>query len=616
MKLISRISSTLSLLLLSLGAVTSADAVGLLGVGQPPTVFTNTAAPPAVITVPGLPAWFQDQNGVAVQPCLEAVPCALVLRAPVPAPVPQTVPPTLADPGFNPALPLVFPNNFPDEAFYFAAVATFPVGPNTAQFTVTQEFVFLNDPDPLIGKPTFPGATVAVPAPFQRMRFDYVFNGFNPTNFPLLDPIPGGIPPAAALVGLFTLTTPWGDTTFNLQDALTNTKTTNMKCEIVGVLHDTHCTFTRDTFFTAVAPGFVPDFAPALARAILPTDFGGSPMSTFLQDPAAVAGFLGSAANAPGSFAGAPGGRANLFSVTDPMGNTGSTTALLSLTGKKFGMDVAPLAFDFGAALPVTTPATTSPTTTITVTNPDAANALALGTVTLTGANPADFTITADHCSTATLPASPVGAPPSSCTVIVDFAPKRLASAPEVAIRAAKVTIPGTVAGVAAPTRLVVLSGTAQHTLAASADANGTISPSGAALLVNPGATQDFTITPNAKFQVKEILVNGTPATFTKNANPAAAVTFTTPAATTSGTTVNATFMPSGDLDGDGVLDIKDALKALKILVGIFPDLTADDLVAMKVTPLDAAGRPNGTGAPDLNDVVLILKRVLGVVTW
>jgi hypothetical protein len=610
MKRISHISFTLALLLMSLGVARTANAVGLLDFSKDPATFNGV-----VIGTPqgSMPAWFQDQNGVAVQPCLDAVPCALVARPLNPLSVP---PVTIA---FDPKQALVFPSNFPDEAFYFAAVATFPVGPNTAQFTVTQEFVFLDNPDPLIGKPTFPGAAVAVPAPFQRMRFDYVFNGFNPTNFPLLDPIPGGTPPAAALVGLFQLTTPWGDTTFNLQDALTNTNTqpnpTNTKCEIVGVLHDTHCIFTRDTFFTAVAPNFVPDFAPALAGAILPTTFGGNPMSTFLQDPLAAPGFMGSAAHAPNSFTGAPGGRANLFSVTDPMGNTGSTTALLSLTGKKFGMDVAPLVFDFGAALPVTTPVTTSPVTTITVTNPDTASALTLGAVTLTGTNSADFTITADSCSRLILPAATVGAP-STCTVIVDFAPKRLAAAPEIAIRSAIINIPGTVGAVAAPTRLVALSGTAQHTLAAGAGANGAISPVGAAIVVNPGATQSITITPNPKFQVKDITVNGTPATFTKPVNPTTAVTFTTPAATTSGTTVNATFMPSGDLDGDGILDVKDALKALKILVGLFPAPTADDLVAMKVTPLDATGRPAGTGAPDLNDVVLILKRVLGIVTW
>src|SRR6185369_5364631 len=383
MKLISSISSTLALLLLSLGVAPSANAVGLLGVGQPPTVFTNSAG--AVVTVPGLPAWFQDQNGVAVQPCLDAVPCALV---------PRTVALGPGDTLFDPTLRLVFPSNFPDEAFYFAVDVEFPVGPNTAIFRVTEEFVFLDAG----GTPTFPGATVAVPAPFQRMRFDYVFNGFNPTTVPGLAL---GTPPPEALVGLFKLTTPWGDTTFNLQDALTNTKTTNTKCETVGPNSDTHCIFTRDTFSVP------PDFAPALAGAILPTTFGGNAMSTFLQDPSAAAGFLGSAAHVPNSFTGAPGGRANLFSVTDPMGNTGSSAnlsplpQLKDLTGKKFGMDVAPPAFDFGAALPVTTPAATSPATTITVTNPDAGSALTQGTVTLTGANPADFTITADHCSTA-----------------------------------------------------------------------------------------------------------------------------------------------------------------------------------------------------------------------
>ena len=80
MKRTSRICCTLALLLMSLGAVPSANAVGLLGVGQPPATFKNSAG--TVITVPGLPAWFQDQNGVAVEPCLDAVPCALVARAP------------------------------------------------------------------------------------------------------------------------------------------------------------------------------------------------------------------------------------------------------------------------------------------------------------------------------------------------------------------------------------------------------------------------------------------------------------------------------------------------------------------------------------------------------
>src|SRR6185369_4930465 len=107
---------------------------------------------------------------------------------------------------------------------------------------------------------------------------------------------------------------------------------------------------------------------------------------------------------------------------------------------------------------------TTSPATTITVTNPDTVRALTLGTLTLTGTNPADFSITADTCSTVTLPAAPVGAPPSTCTVSVAFAPKLLAAAPGAGVRRAIVNIPGTLAGTASPTRLVALSGTATIT--------------------------------------------------------------------------------------------------------------------------------------------------------
>lgn len=177
------------------------------------------------------------------------------------------------------------------------------------------------------------------------------------------------------------------------------------------------------------------------------------------------------------------------------------------------------------------------------------------------------------------------------------------------------VTIPGTFAGVDAPEARAVLSGTAQFTMTASAGANGAILPVGAALGVGAGATQNFTVTPNAMFQVKDIAVNGTPATFTKPAKPGDPVVFTTPPITTNGTTINATFMPSGDLDGDGNLGDGDALKALNILLGLQLPV-GDDLVAMKVSPLDATGRPTGTGAPDLNDLVLIRSRVLGIVTW
>jgi hypothetical protein len=61
---------------------------------------------------------------------------------------------------------------------------------------------------------------------------------------------------------------------------------------------------------------------------------------------------------------------------------------------------------------------------------------------------------------------------------------------------------------------------------------------------------------------------------------------------------------------------VSDALKALRIFVNLqAPDST--DLAAMKIGPLDSAGIPSGgSGSPDLNDIILILKRAVGTVTW
>ena len=574
MKRMSRTISTLALLLMSLGAAPSANAVGLLGFGPPPATFTNSAG--AVVTVPGLPAWFQDQNGVAVQPCLEVEPCGLGLRAPGEL--------GALDPGFNPALPLTFPGNFPDEAFYFNVdTGDFQVGPFTANFGIAQEIVF-PDAD---GTPTFPSAPGVVPTPFQRMRFTYTYVGLAGAGF---------LPPAA-VGGNFTISTPWGDATFSATDPAMFRP--GIGCGTAFSTHDTKCVLTRDLFSVP------PDFAPALGNGTVPF---GNATSTFLQDPAAPPGFLSDGLTAALTFTGAPAGRSNSFSVTDPMGNTGSTTQLRVVFGKKFGMEVKPVVNDF-SALPVTTPVTTSPAKTITVSNINP-TPLTLGTLALAGTNLADFTMAAGTCS-----AGVVLQPAGTCTFTVTFAPKPLAPAPEVALRTAMVTIPGTFAGVAAPTARAVLSGTAQYTMGVSAGVNGIISPAGAAIMVNAGPTQ-FTVTPNAMFQVKDITVNGTPATFTKPAKPGDPVVFTSLALTANGTTLNTTFMPSGDLDGNGNLDIGDALKASRILLGLPSAPTAADLVAMKVAPLDAAGRPNGTGAPDLNDLVLILRRALGIVTW
>src|SRR6266571_98765 len=53
----------------------------------------------------GYPKWYIDGNGLQLAPCLDvapADPCGLILAGAIP----------------NPAAPIVFPTNFPDEFFY------------------------------------------------------------------------------------------------------------------------------------------------------------------------------------------------------------------------------------------------------------------------------------------------------------------------------------------------------------------------------------------------------------------------------------------------------------------------------------------------------------------
>ena len=70
---------------------------------------TNLPSPPGN----GIPAWYRDTNRLPLGPCLS--------QATFPGGLAACI--LLPDPGFNPALPLVFPTNFPSESFYFLADA-------------------------------------------------------------------------------------------------------------------------------------------------------------------------------------------------------------------------------------------------------------------------------------------------------------------------------------------------------------------------------------------------------------------------------------------------------------------------------------------------------------
>ncbi len=75
-----------------------------------------------------------------------------------------------------------------------------------------------------------------------------------------------------------------------------------------------------------------------------------------------------------------------------------------------------------------------------------------------------------------------------------------------------------------------------------------------------------------------------------------------------------AQFVPSGDMNGDGKVDIADALIALKMAAGIITP-TAADLAVGDVAPL-SGGIPNPNGIINVGDVVVIMEKAVGLVTW
>jgi hypothetical protein len=83
------------------------------------------------------PLWYQDTNGRALELCL----------SPAVGPLGPLCT-LLADPGFNPALPIAFPTNFPSESFYFAADASvsFGGGAGTLRYVAALEAAFATGP--------------------------------------------------------------------------------------------------------------------------------------------------------------------------------------------------------------------------------------------------------------------------------------------------------------------------------------------------------------------------------------------------------------------------------------------------------------------------------------
>jgi alpha-tubulin suppressor-like RCC1 family protein/pimeloyl-ACP methyl ester carboxylesterase len=77
---------------------------------------------------------------------------------------------------------------------------------------------------------------------------------------------------------------------------------------------------------------------------------------------------------------------------------------------------------------------------------------------------------------------------------------------------------------------------------------------------------------------------------------------------------IGTTSVPAGDLTGNGVIDVQDALLGLRIAAGLSTATPANLLLA-DVAPL-VNGKPQPDGKIDIGDVVVLLRRALGLVTW
>jgi alpha-tubulin suppressor-like RCC1 family protein len=157
---------------------------------------------------------------------------------------------------------------------------------------------------------------------------------------------------------------------------------------------------------------------------------------------------------------------------------------------------------------------------------------------------------------------------------------------------------------------------TANHTIAASfaidvftitatAGANGSINPAGA-VPVDSGTNQAFTITPAPGYHIAGVTIDGTAQTI------ASGYTFN---AVSAGHAIAATFaLTMGDANQDGVVDIADAVLALRAAVNLVTPTQAQ-IAAIDAAPL-VNGLPTRDGTISVGDALLVLRKVIGVIDY
>ena len=548
MKRMSRIFCTLALLFAVLGGAQEAGAA-------------LSAVSPALNPVAGnIPTWYQDQGGLALQPCLDVAQCAVAAAAGV----------------FDPAAPVVFPTNFPPEFFYYSATtpAAFTVNGAGALVTQALEATFVD----AAGNVVTPNTLGAKGSTFQRIRVQ-------------LDSAPA--------VGTYTLQHFWGEFTFN--------------CPTAGV----RCRFTRDIPAAAAPPI---NFSLALGAGFADS-MSTFPQQTV---PAPPLGFVGDGVSesavtlSPGTV------RNVINIIPPAPLATVTTDRFVVVGKKiGMDVTPTPVA-DLGGAVvavtptqvPVTVTNLTGAAMTLLGTIPPALQ--------ITGKDAADFTVAppaagANSCINGTLQAA---APSNTCTVNIVFKPvastvavrtAKLTITPDVTTNAPSTSISLTGDAEFPITVEVEANGALKKVLATGNVAAISENIDAGSILTYLPVPND--VVPNVSKYRPLIRVNG------QTVKPAADGSFSIPAIGAA-QSVDIDFIRPGDVAivpasgvGDGQVTIADALEALRIVTGLNAAPTDAQKLAADVGPL-VGGKPTDDGLIDVSDVLTILWRTLQPPVW
>lgn len=149
-------------------------------------------------------------------------------------------------------------------------------------------------------------------------------------------------------------------------------------------------------------------------------------------------------------------------------------------------------------------------------------------------------------------------------------------------------------------------------TITATAGTFGNITPTGTKTL-NQGASQSYTITPDSGYVISDVKIDGVPL----DRSVVGPLDNYTISNLSADHTIEAYFAPDGILDPNnitGIPSINDALIALKIVMENETP-TSSQILHADAAPL-VNGVPHPDGKIDFSDVLLILRRVVGLVKW